>query len=72
MAQPNQDNLFNLLQEMLDEQPHIQTLDLQDQEIDDLNTIYDPLTKFQRLNDLNLSNNGFQTLPSNMSGLRFV
>ena len=59
MAQPNQDNLFNLLQEMLDEQPHIQTLDLQDQEIDDLNTIYDPLTKFQRLNDLNLSNNGF-------------
>ena len=72
MAQPNQDNLFNLLQEMLDEQPHIQTLDLQDQEIDDLNTIYDPLTKFQRLNDLNLSNNGFQTLPGNMSGLRFV
>ena len=63
MAQINQDNLYNLLQDMLNDQPEIETLDLNDQEIDDLGEILQPLTQLQRLNDINLSNNGFSSLP---------
>lgn len=44
MAQINQDNLYNLLQDMLNDQPEIETLDLNDQEIDDLGEILLPLT----------------------------
>ena len=39
MAQINQDNLYSLLQDMLNDNPEIETLDLNDQEIDDLSDI---------------------------------
>ena len=44
MAQINQDNLYNLLQDMLNDQPEIETLDLNDQEKDVLGEILLPLT----------------------------
>ena len=47
-------------------------LDLTDQEIVDLTVIYDQLTRFKELKELNLSNNNFTRVPNDMSKLHKV
>ena len=65
MAEPHlqqsasQQNLKDMVQENLQNQPDTTFLDLQDQEIEDLNVIMDMLPQFEFLEELNLSNNQF-------------
>jgi len=53
-------NLKDMVEENLQNQPDTTFLDLQDQEIEDLDVIMDLLSQFELLEELNLSNNQFQ------------
>ena len=55
----SQQNLKDMVQENLQNQPDTTFLDLQDQEIEDLDVIMDVLPQFEYLEELNLSNNQF-------------
>ena len=68
----SQQNLKDMVQENLQNQPDTTFLDLQDQEIEDLNVIMDMLPQFEFLEELNLSNNQFQQLPEDLSQLKSV
>ena len=61
-----------MVAENLQNQPETTFLDLNDQEIEDLDVIMDQLEKFELLEELNLSNNQFTKLPTDMSNLRNV
>ena len=61
-----------MVAENLLNQPETTFLDLNDQEIEDLDIIMDQLEKFELLEELNLSNNQFTKLPTDMSNLRNV
>ena len=61
-----------MVAENLQNQPDATFLDLQDQEIEDLDVIMDQLEKFELLEELNLSNNQFSTLPEDMSPLKNI
>ena len=61
-----------MVAENLQNQPETTFLDLNDQEIEDLDVIMDQLEKFELLEELNLSNNQFSRLPTDMSNLRNV
>ena len=65
-------NLKDMVEENLQNQPDTTFLDLQDQEIEDLDVIMDLLSQFQLLEELNLSNNQFQSLPHDLSSLKNV
>ena len=65
-------NLQDMVQENLQNQPDTTFLDLQDQEIENLSVIMDSLSKFEYLEELNLSNNQLQGLPANLSSLKTV
>ena len=61
-----------MLAENLQNQPDTTYLDLMDQEIEDVQIIMDYLSEFEFLEELNLSNNQFQSLPSDLSALKSV
>ena len=65
-------NLQDMVQENLQNQPDTTFLDLQDQEIENLSVIMDSLSKFEYLEELNLSNNQLQGLPADLSSLKTV
>ena len=65
-------NLRDMVDESLKNQPETTQLDLQDQEIDDLGVIIDTLSKFEYLEELNLSNNQFTGLPDDLSLLKSI
>ena len=68
----SQQNLKDMVYENLQNQPDTTFLDLQDQEIEDLDVIMELLSQFELLEELNLSNNQFQHLPHDLSGLKSV
>ena len=72
LSSNSKQNLFDSVQQYLTEQPDSNVLDLTDQEIVDLTVIYDQLTRFNELKELNLSNNNFTRLPIDMSKLHKV
>ena len=72
LSSNSKQNLFDSVQQYLTEQPDSNVLDLTDQEIVDLTVIYDQLTRFNELKELNLSNNNFTRVPTDMSKLHKV
>ena len=65
-------NIYDSIQQHYNDQPNRTVLDLTDQEIVDLTVIYDQLTRFKELKELNLSNNNFTRVPNDMSKLHKV
>ena len=72
LSSNSKQNLFDSVQQYLTDQPDSNMLDLTDQEIVDLTVIYDQLTRFNELKELNLSNNNFTRIPTDMSKLHKV
>ena len=72
LSSNSKQNLFDSVQQYLTDQPDSNMLDLTDQEIVDLTVIYDQLTRFNELKELNLSNNNFTRIPADMSKLHKV
>ena len=65
-------NLQDMVQENLQNQPDTTFLDLQDQEIENLDVIMHMLMQFEFLEELNLSNNQLKELPVDLSQLKSV
>ena len=62
------DGLYAILQQILEQQPNTEFLDLSSQNIYDISQIADYLYHFPMLNDLNLENNVYLTqLPNDLS-----
>lgn len=57
---------------MLTDQKDTTFLDLGDHEIEDLDNVIDLLGQFEYLEELNLANNQFTSLPSDLSQLHAV